>query len=70
MEFGNTILILPSEELAEMQLMELAFRSGKIVEIRENRMGIYGAWIELEGEAYLNEQEWFIPIESIDYAEN
>lgn len=67
MKIGDTILILPSEELAEMQLMELAFRSGKIVEIRRNWMGIFGAWIELEGEPFLDEKEWFIPIVSIDY---
>ena len=63
MKIGDTILIL----LAEMQLMELAFRSGKIVEVRRNWMGIFGVWIELEGEPFLDEKEWFIPIESIDY---
>ena len=63
----DIILILPSEELAEMQLMELAFRSGKIVEVRKNWMGIFGAWVKLEGEPFLGEKEWFIPIVSIDY---
>ncbi len=67
MKIGDTILILPSDGLIEMQLMELAFRRGKIVEIRRNWMGIYGAWVELEGEPYIDELEWFIPIESIDY---
>ena len=65
MELGNTILILPSEELARMQLMELAFRNGEIVEIRGNRNGIFGAWVKLEGDPYLDEEEWFIPVESI-----
>lgn len=65
MELGNTILILPSEELARMQLMELAFRNGEIVEICRNRNGIFGAWVKLEGDPYLDEEEWFIPVESI-----
>lgn len=65
MAIGDYILIVPSKELAEMQLMPIAFRHGKIVEIRNNNYGVYGAWVELVGEPYYGEQEWFIPIESI-----
>jgi hypothetical protein len=67
MKLGDTILIIPSDELIGMQMMELAFRRGQIVEIRRNWMGIFGAWIELEGEPYIDEQEWFIPIKSLEY---
>ena len=67
MKIGDYIFILPSEELAEMQLMPIAFRHGRIVEIRSNTSGVYGAWVELVGEPYYNEQEWFIPIESMKY---
>ncbi len=70
MRLGDQISIVPSDELIEMRLMALAFRKGKIVEIRRNGEGlIFGAWVELEGQPYLDEQEWFIPLESIDYAE-
>lgn len=65
MKEGDRILILPSEELAGMSLMELAFGTGTIVEICRNKMGIYGAWVEIDEEPYLDEKEWFIPIESI-----
>lgn len=66
MKLGDTITIVPSDELVEMSLMAISYRRGRIVEIRRNEWGIYGVWVELCGEPYLNEQEWFIPLSSID----
>lgn len=65
MKLGDKILIIPSEELIEYRLMAISYREGHIVEIRTNKLGILGAWVELIGEPYLEEQEWFIPVTSI-----
>ena len=65
MKLGDKILIIPSEELIEYRLMAISYRVGHIVEIRTNDSGIFGAWVELIGEPYLEEQEWFIPVTSI-----
>ncbi len=66
MKVGDKILIEPSEELIEMSLMDLAGREGFISEICLNRYGmIHGAWIELCGDPYCKEYEWFIPLASI-----
>ena len=66
MKLGDRIQIVPSEELIEYRLMALSFREGYVVEIRTNQSGVFGAWIELIGEPYLEEQEWFIPVTSIN----
>lgn len=65
MKVGDRITITPSEGLIEMHLMALAFRHGFVVEICHNQIGIYGAWVELEGGPYLGEIEWFIPVTSM-----
>lgn len=65
MKEGDKFLIVPSDELIEMRLMAIAFRHAVIKEVCTNSYGIYGAWAELFGAPYLNETEWFIPVESI-----
>lgn len=64
----DIITIIASEELTEMKLDDLIGRKGRVVEVlysRHNRLAVRGMIIELTGEPYLNEQEWYIPIKSI-----
>lgn len=66
LQFGDNVLIVPSEELVEFQLMELEGRTGMIVEVRaDNRTQNKGAWVSLDGEPHLGESEWFIPLKSL-----
>lgn len=66
MEINARVQIRPSFELIELKLMPLSMRIGRIVEIETNASGEeIGAWVELDGESYLGEQEWFIPITSL-----
>lgn len=66
MEINGRVQIRPSFELIELKLMPLSMRTGRIVEIETNGSGEEtGAWVELDGESYLGEQEWFIPITSL-----
>lgn len=63
----DKVTIISSDELSEMKLEDLAGRRGNIVEpIYDKTTGVIrGAWVELDGEPYLQEQEWFIPITSL-----
>lgn len=63
----DKVKIISSPELCEMRLEDLIGRCGKIVEPLYDRTTgvIRGAWIELDGEPYLQEQEWYIPITSL-----
>lgn len=63
----NKVTIISSPELSEMQLKNLVGRQGNIVEpLYDQTTGaIRGAWVELIGESYLQEQEWYIPITSL-----
>lgn len=63
----NKVTIISSPELSEMKLEDLAGRQGEIAEpVCDKTTGIIrGAWIKLNGEPYLQEQEWFIPITSL-----
>lgn len=64
MQFGDTILILPSYALKKMQLEKLAGTKAKVVEVVYHADQIYGCWVQLPYQ-YLGEQEWFIPYNSI-----
>lgn len=63
------VTIVASDELSELKLAELIGRKGIIKELcySEFQSKPRGAWIELNGAPYLNEQEWYIPINSISY---
>lgn len=66
---NDTIIIHLSEELIQMQLGNLAGKTGVIVEDlnyheKKNRGYIVGL-----DEKYLNEYNWFIPTDSFKYAE-
>jgi hypothetical protein len=63
----NKVTIISSPELSEMKLEDLAGRQGEIAEpVYDKTTGVIrGAWIKLNGESYLQEQEWFIPITSL-----
>lgn len=68
MKIGAAVQIRPSFELIEMRLMPLSFRMGKIIEVCSYTSGeIHGCWVELDGEPYLDEKEWYIPINSLKY---
>lgn len=63
---GDIVKVVASEELSEMKLMPISGKIGRVVETRINRKGtVFGAWVELFGKPYLDEQEWFIPVKSI-----
>ncbi len=66
------ITIVASEELSELKLSELVGRKGIVKELRYHPFGSRprGAWIELIGEPYLDEQEWYIPEKSIMQDDN
>ena len=62
MNINDKVTIIPSVTLKETKLEDLIGREGTIVELCYRKDGsVRGAWIELEGEPYLDEQEWFIP---------
>lgn len=63
----DIVTIVASDELSEIKLTDLIGRKGKIVEVLYCKDGhtVRGAWVELLGEPYLNEQEWYIPSKSI-----
>lgn len=66
MKLEQTITIIPSVTLEECRLPDLAGRQGKVCEINYAKDGsVKGCWVELEGEPYLDEQEWYIPMNSI-----
>ena len=65
MLFGDTILILPSYTLKVMHLEKLAGMKAMVVSVvRHNEDQIQGCWVKLPC-AYLGEEEWFIPYNSI-----
>lgn len=62
----DKIIIKPSRELILQQLAGLCYRNAEILEVKYNRnCHAVGCWVRLEGEPYLEEQEWFIPTTSI-----
>lgn len=66
LEFGDSVLIVPSEALIECQLMELEGRTGMVMEVKaDNHIKNRGAWVSLDGEPHLGEYEWFIPLKSL-----
>lgn len=71
MEVGARVQIRPSFELIDLKLMPLSFRKGKITEIHADASGeVLGAWVKLDGEPYLDELEWYIPINSLKYEQD
>lgn len=66
MKHGQKIHIIPSVELTELKLDELAGRIATISEIKTSSDDhIKGCWVILEGLPYDGEQEWYIPFSSI-----
>lgn len=65
MEYDK-ISIIPSRTLSELRLDELIGREGFVVERHYHKDGSFsGAWVQLIGEPYQDEPEWFIPSNSI-----
>lgn len=64
MQFGDTVLILPSYALKTMQLEGLAGVKAKVIEVVRHADQIRGCWVKLPT-SYLGESEWFIPYNSI-----
>lgn len=65
MKLNTQIVIIASDSITQDGLEALIGRTGKIVETVYRQDGsISGAWVELDGESYLEEQEWYIPINS------
>lgn len=66
MEINDKVAIVPSVTLTEARLEDLIGRTGTIVELCYRADGtVRGAWIALDGDPYLEEQEWYIPINSL-----
>ena len=66
MKRGQKIHIIPSVELTELRLGQLAGRLAIISEIKTSSNGLLkGCWVTLEGLPYDGEQEWYIPASSI-----
>jgi len=64
MKVGQKITITPSVALEELRLNDLIGRQGTLVE--EDLLPKHlGWWVALDGEQYLGETEWFIPLSSI-----
>ena len=71
MEVGARVQIRPSYELIDFKLMPLSFRKGKITEIHIDASGeVLGTWVKFDGEPYLDELEWYIPINSLKYEQD
>ena len=64
MKPNDYITIIPSAALEALKLNELIGRKATLVEEGLTPRHL-GWWVRLEGEPYLGEQEWFIPIMSI-----
>ncbi len=66
MNIGDIVTVCDSDELKELKLSDLVGVSAKIVEaVKNSEAKIMGYWVELIGEAYLDEVEWYIPLCSI-----
>lgn len=66
MEINDKVKVIASPTMKEAMLDDLIGRTGIVVEVMTNKLGIeHGAWIELDGEPFLEEQEWFIPCNSL-----
>lgn len=66
MKIGDIVTVIPSVTLTECRLDDLIGRKGEILEVCYRKDGsIKGAWIELKGEPYLDEEEWYIPTNSL-----
>lgn len=65
---NSNVTIVEAEVLKTCRLEDLIGRTGNIVDICYNKEGkVRGCWIELEGEPYLDEKEWFIPAEALKF---
>lgn len=66
MKKNDKVTIIPSITLQTAQLEGLVGRQGVVLELNYRQDGTSkGAWISLIGEPYLDEQEWFIPANSL-----
>lgn len=64
MQFGDTVLILPSYALVKMRLGKLAGVKATLIRTVRHGKEIRGYWVKLPFE-YMGESEWFIPYNSI-----
>lgn len=65
MEKGNIVKIKASDSLTKIKLKKLAGSKGEIVETIYSTVNkVIGCWVKLD-HPFENEQEWFIPIDSI-----
>lgn len=63
---GSNVVIVPSRELSDMKLSVLGGRKGVVTEDMCSHKRInQGYIVRLIGEAYLEEEEWFIPSTSV-----
>lgn len=63
MKNGQTVSIIHSIALSEMKLDDLVGRTATVVEIAYNKNNtIRGCWVELDGEPFHDEIEWYIPL--------
>lgn len=66
MKQQSKVTIIPSVTLEECKLNDLIGRQGIVEEVCYRADGtIRGCWISLIGEPYLDEQEWYIPTNSL-----
>lgn len=64
-EYGR-IKIVPSEKLTDLKLSELEGRTGMVIEnLIDSERKNKGYMVRLD-EPFLDEQIWFIPLESVD----
>lgn len=61
MKIGTKTKILPSNELDNIGLTQLAGVTGTVVQAMYRKDGsLYGAWVKLPG-LWQGEKEWFVP---------
>lgn len=64
---GSNVVIVPSRELSDMKLSDLAGKKGVVTEDMCSHKRInQGFMVRLTEGAYMNEEEWFIPFMSVE----
>lgn len=64
MKPGDSILILPSFALSDLQLDALVGHNAIVTKVIGAFNNVKGCWVKLPGK-YLGEREWYIPYNSI-----
>lgn len=68
MKINDKIKIVLSNYLYENRLTQLAGRDGIVKErVTGKNEKTIGAWVELMGEPFLGQQEWYIPVNSMTH---